>query len=134
VKEGWLGSDYLILFSAEEQASATERYGIAAAVPDHTIVGLRSWDDFIVLDATGGIFTIPTVPMDAQYKQKYVLPANPPLQLDARMSGKIKWYVKPLAFGGDPKSKPNLTWVSHEDHAKLVVFWNRQYRNLQAPN
>ena len=31
--------------------------------------------------------------------------------------GKIKWYINPIVFGGDPKAEDNITWVSHEQHA-----------------
>jgi hypothetical protein len=39
---------------------------------------------------------------------------------DFRYSGKIKWYIKPIVFDGDPNPGENLTWVNHEKHAQLV--------------
>jgi len=56
-----------------------------------------------------------------------------PLNPDARFSGKIKWYVKPIVFGGDAGVGENLVWVSHEEHAQLVKFWNDKYRTLKSP-
>ena len=38
--------------------------------------------------------------------------------------GKIKWYVKALVFGGDPQSALNVIWVTHDQHAELVKYWN----------
>ena len=46
------------------------------------------------------------------------------LKPDSRFAGKIKWYVKPIAFGGDPDIETNLTWVDHEQHSQLVRWWN----------
>jgi hypothetical protein len=54
------------------------------------------------------------------------------LERDDRFAGKIKWYVTPLVFGGDPKIGDNLVWVSHEEHAQLVRWWNEQYRALKG--
>ncbi len=49
------------------------------------------------------------------------------LQSDERFTSKIKWYTKPLIFGGSPSDEANMSWVSHEDHSKLVKYWNDQY-------
>lgn len=51
------------------------------------------------------------------------------LEPDSRFKGKIKWYTTPIAFGGDAKLGENMTWVSHEEHAQLVRWWNNQYRS-----
>lgn len=55
------------------------------------------------------------------------------LQADARFTGKIKWYVQPIVFGGDPQMGNNVIWVGHEEHAKLVKWWNEQYRGVKGP-
>jgi hypothetical protein len=46
--EGWLGEDYVVLFDESEVAAASERYGAWRLLPGFTVLGLRSWDDFIV--------------------------------------------------------------------------------------
>jgi hypothetical protein len=51
--EGWCGDDYLVLYSDAERQPASERYGIADLLPGFAIIGLRSWDDFIVQDSDG---------------------------------------------------------------------------------
>jgi len=55
------------------------------------------------------------------------------LQPDGRFTGKIKWYVKPIALGGDAGVGENLVWVSHEEHGQLVKWWNDKYLALKAP-
>ncbi|MFT4666216.1 MAG: hypothetical protein ACI8YQ_002636 [Polaribacter sp.] len=37
---------------------------------------------------------------------------------------KIKWYEKPIVFGGDPN---DFMWVDIDQHQKLVAFWNKIY-------
>jgi hypothetical protein len=50
------------------------------------------------------------------------------METDSRFTGRIKWYIKPVVFGGDPNPGENVTWVTHEQHAELVAWWNRKYR------
>jgi hypothetical protein len=131
VQEGWHGDDYLILFNEPEMAQASERYGIAEVFPGHVIVGLRGWDDFIVRDERGNTFSVPTVPLDARYLSPFSLPKEPQLKTDSRFSGKIKWYVKPLVFGGDLHAGENVIWISQEQHAQIVRWWNALYRSTK---
>jgi hypothetical protein len=132
MKEGWLNDDYLVLFSEEEVDAISSKYGISQSLPNYALVGLRGWDDFIVQDSRGALFTVPTVPIGKEHIEPFSLPENPSLKSDGRFTGKIKWYVKPLVFGGDLKDSENLIWVSHEQHAELVAWWNNQYRALKT--
>lgn len=129
--EGWDGDDYLILFDESESPAASERYGLARFLPGFTILGLRGWDDFIVRDPSGAVFIVPAVPIDHEYLQPFQAPRNDiRLEPDPERSGKIKWYVQPLIFGGDPSVGENMTWISHDDHAEAVKWWNDKYREL----
>lgn len=127
--QGWWGDDYYILFTAAEAGLEAERYAMNVWLPGCTLVGLKSWDDFLVRDGERGVFTVPVVPLDRRYME----PAQPPsptdsLKQDTRLEGKLRWWVKPLVFGGDPKDPSNTIWVSPEQHAQLVKWWNEQYR------
>ena len=134
MQEGWLGDDYLILFEDEHEAEAAAgRYALASALTGFRLIGLRGWDDFLVVDENGGVFSVPTVPLDKKDLAPFQMPAGAiSLQPDDRFTEKIKWYVKPVVFGGDPHMGDNLTWVSHEEHAQLVQWWNKMYRDLTA--
>ena len=50
---------------------------------------------------------------------------------DERVRGKIKWYIKPLLFGGEPGMSDNVKWVELDQHAQLVRFWNQKYREIR---
>lgn len=134
MNEGWLNDDYLILFSEAEIDDASKKYGIAQSLPGYSVLGLLGWDDFIVRDPSGRTYLVPTVPIDKQYLKGFILPRTVTLKSDGRFKEKIKWYVKPLVFGGDPDEKENLAWVTHEQHSQLVVWWNNQYRALKQQN
>jgi hypothetical protein len=130
ITEGWYDGDYLILFA--ERASALEgAYGIASALPGYRLVGLKGWDDFVVEDSAGGRFTVPTVPLQLDYLEPFDAPRDPsPLEPDPTVRGRIKWYTTPLAFGGDPESEANVSWIDLDEHVKLVVWWNAKYRSV----
>jgi hypothetical protein len=131
LQEGWHGDDYIILFNEPEMVQVSAGYGIAEFLSGHVIVGLRGWDDFIVRDERGSMFSIPTVPLEAMYLSPFSLPKEPRLKADPRFSGRIKWYVKPLVFGGDPHLGENVIWISQEQHAQLVRWWNALYRSTK---
>jgi hypothetical protein len=134
MREGWNTDDYLILFDQDEISAASEKYSISTLLPGYEVVGLRGWDDFIVRNREGQIFTVPTIPVDAKYLASFQLPeSSRELQTDERFLGKIKWYVKPPVFGGDPSQGENLIWVNHEQHAQLVRYWNDAYRSIAQP-
>lgn len=132
MEEGWLNDDYLVLFSEAESAIAAENYKLHQHLPGLALVGLCGWDDFIVINPNGAMLTLPTVPMNPKQAASFSLPEQLALEPDSRFANKVKWYVKPLVFGGDPDDPANLAWVSHEQHAELVVWWNDQYRAAKA--
>jgi hypothetical protein len=133
MKEGWHGDEYLVLFDEPEVAAASARYAISQFLPGYEVLGLRGWDDFIVRDAAGQIYSVPTVPLEKQYISPYTLPSRQTIfETDPRFEAKIKWYLKPLAFGGDPEKRENLQWVDGEQHAQLVKWWNNKYRSLKT--
>ena len=130
--EGWHGDDHLILFDEAEAGQASNRYAIAKFLPGYRVIGLRGWDDFIVQDSAGGTYIVATVPAVAKNLSPYTLPAaDSKLSPDDRFKGKIKWYVKPVVFGGDPAMTENVAWVSHEEHAQLVKYWNDLYHSAK---
>ena len=126
--EGWCGDDYLILFE-DESRHFEQAYGLAESLPGFRLVGLRGWDDFLLEDPGGGYLTVPTVPVLERLLKRFSMPVHPAeLVPDARFAGRIKWYTKPIAFGGDPNPGENLTWVGLRDHTQLVRWWNAQYQ------
>jgi hypothetical protein len=67
VIEGWYGSDHLLLFNETEIASASDRYAVSQFLPGYKVIGLRCWDDFILEDASGARYCVPTVPTVAEH-------------------------------------------------------------------
>lgn len=132
MNEGWLNDEYMVLFTEAESVSASSKYKLSQYLPGYTLVGLRSWDDFIVISSAGAMCSLPTIPIDPKMAVPFSFPENLSLESDERFTGKIKWYLKPLIFGGDPQDEGNLTWVSPEKHAELVVWWNNQYKTIKA--
>ncbi|MCC6075218.1 hypothetical protein ACFPTX_01195 [Pseudomonas sp. GCM10022188] len=132
MNEGWLNDEYLILFSEAESISASSKYKLSKFLPNYTLVGLRGWDDFIFIDPRGALCSVPTVPLEPTMATPFSLPENLFLEPDDRFAGKIKWYLTPLFFGGDPQDMNNLSWVSLDQHSELVAWWNEQYNALKT--
>jgi hypothetical protein len=128
--EGWHGDDYLILFG-DEAPKFEKAYALSDLLPAYRLLGLKAWDDFIVEDRDGARFTVPTVPVLSRHLSPFDLGSGEEdLTPDNRFRGKIKWYITPVAFGGDPSQGDNVTWVTLGQHAQLVRFWNQKYRAL----
>jgi hypothetical protein len=130
--EGWHNDDYLVILSQSERGAATGQYKFEQFLPGYSLVGLRGWDDLIVCNQAGTTFALPAVPLQVSYLEPFSVPEAPSLQPDAPFSGKVKWYLKPLIFGGSAQDSANLAWVTHEQHATLVVWWNEQYKSIKA--
>jgi hypothetical protein len=129
MKDGWYNDDYYVLYEDQEEARlATARYRLQDYLPAYSIVGLKGWDDFILCDLQSIYYTVPTVPLIREDLKPFSFPAEP-LKLvgDQRFAGRIKWYIKPIVFGGSPTQEENLAWLSHDQHAEVVIFWNKTY-------
>ena len=129
--EGWLGEDYLVLF--QERAGEFDRaYGVSETLPGYRPVGLRGWDDFIVEDDSGAQFTVPTIPL----AREHLVPFNGAsrsvaLEPDPKFGGRVKWHVKPIVFGGDPSAESNVAWITLDQYAELVRWWNGKFREVR---
>jgi hypothetical protein len=132
--EGWFNEDYWALCETESEAAhVTAVYGLADYLPGYLIVGLKGWDDFILCNRQTQYFTVPAVPLDEQYLKPFDFPAQPMrLEADERLAGRIKWYLKPIIFNGDPQAEENMVWLSQAKHAEFVRWWNQLYRQQQA--
>jgi hypothetical protein len=58
---------------------------------------------------TGVVFRVSTVPCDSKHLEPLHIPDADELVADDHFTGKVKRYIKPLAFGGDPSLGDNLT-------------------------
>jgi hypothetical protein len=132
MKEGWNDHSYVIVFEGEEVRRATEGYGLAQFMPGYMVIGLIGWDDFIVEDKNNQRHTVPTVPLDLGNLSPFDSTLLHNLRSDPRFTGKIKWYIKPIIFGGDPNLGTNVTWIDLPSHQKAVQWWNEMYRDLGA--
>jgi hypothetical protein len=134
MREGWCNDDYWSLCDNQKEAEhLTTLYGLADYLPGYFILGLKGWVDFILSDREGRYSLIPTVPFERGSLAPFSFPAAfLRLESDDRFTGKIKWYVKPIRFGGDPTAKENVAWLSRDEHAQAVRWWNQFYYDTFA--
>lgn len=133
MNEGWFKEEYWTLCEdAQEANRVTAMYGIEEYLPGYLIVGLKSWDDFILVDHHDRYFTVPTVPLEREKVEPFQFPAETlRVEADERYRKKIKWYVKPIIFGGDPSANENMAWLSMEQHVEFVKWWNDLYFSIR---
>ncbi len=118
MKEGWYNDEYLILFEGDEIQQKEQEYELGRQLPGHRLLGLVGWDDLLVSErASQKLFRVPVVPISSRQRKEWPHSVDSTaLKLDGRFQGKVKWYVKPIAFGGDPNSAENgrgsLTWIT----------------------
>ena len=126
MKDGWFNEEYFVLYETKEEAiSATSRYQLSEYLPGFFVVGLKFWDDFILCDTDGRYYTVPTVPPVREEVAAFSFPAGSlKLHADPKYAGKIKWHIQPIVFGGSPAAHENLAWLSHDQHAEAVIYWN----------
>lgn len=134
MQEGWYDEDYWILCETlEESMHLTREYGIEQYLPGFRIVGLKGWDDFVLVNSSGDYFCVPTVPLTAEYLEPLAFPTERlRLEEDERYLNRLKWYVQPLAFGGDATDQTNIAWLALDAHIEAVRWWNEfYYQNYQ---
>lgn len=131
MNEGWYKDEYFILFAPEEAEVAGQRYGIDQALPNHSLIGLVGWDEFILAGPSGRTWRVPTVPLVEEYREELSFDVSPSdLAPDDRLKGRIKWYITPVIFGGDPEVGENISWIDLKSHQELVRWWNQKYAAL----
>ena len=134
MREGWCNGDYWVLCEDQKEAvHLTAIYGLTEYLPGYFIVGLKGWDDFILVDRESQYFSVPTVPLERASLTPFRFQAETlRLESDERFTKKIKWYVKPIRFGGDPSASENTAWLSLDEHAGAVKWWNKFYYDTFA--
>jgi hypothetical protein len=132
MKEGWFNDNYWAICETPQEAKdITVLYGLTDYLPGYSIVGMKGWDDFILADWESQYHIIPVLPLDRKYLKPFHFPAQTfRLEKDERFTRKIKWYVQPTVFGGDPSSEGNILWLSLDEHAKAVKWWNKLYLDV----
>ena len=86
----------------------------------------------LVRDSAGRTFSTPTVPPHLEHPSLFAIPElRNDLQPDARFRGEIRWYGKPIVFGSDAAIGENMKWISLEQDAQLVLWWNDLYRSVK---
>ena len=130
---GWHDDNHFILFNGEESDEFGPAYGFPDFLPGFRVAGVFNCDDFIVTDSHSSAFTVPTVPLNEQHLKPFHQDfRRVELTQDSRTAGKIKWYLNPIVFGGDPQLDSNIQWVNVGQHTALVKWWNQKYREIKA--
>jgi len=131
MKHFWVDDIHYNLFEEEEHLLIS-KYKIDLYISGYKLIGLIGWDEFL-LEKDKKYFKVPTVPIDINNLEEIsdICKLNE-LTNKESIYDKIKWYTKPIVFGGNPKDEKNIIWVDIEQHIKLVTFWNNKYSEYKT--
>lgn len=130
--QGWHDENYINLFDASESQQLGRLYALSDSFADYQLTGLVGWDDFILCDGRGRLFRVPTVPAVVENMKPLGFEIDfSKVVSDTRFTNLVKWYVKPIVFGGDPELGENVVWITLDQHAELVRWWNTKYFEMK---
>jgi hypothetical protein len=138
--EGFLAHGYVRLYSADQVSSLNRDYAVQEWLPGHVLIGSDGGGTAITLAPDGAVLEVPFIPMDARYCTRRVqnwtsflgvavVGVDRPQPKPAYI-GKEIHELQPVLFGGDPCDPANKVALSPEEHAPLVVWWNRKFREV----
>ncbi len=147
--EGFVGSRYLRLYPVERLGELNRAFGVAEFAPGLIVFGSSGGGDAFAFDArtaATSIIQVPFIPLDLEWgiccgatlgDLVSHLQAEASGDAHARLPnpeliGREIHERQPVVFGGDPVDPRNKVALSPEDYARLVVWWNRQYRAHMA--
>jgi hypothetical protein len=138
--EGFLAGTYVRLYSADQLSSLNRAYAVQQWLPGHLLIGSDGGGTAITLAPDGAIVEVPFIPMDTRYSTRRVQDwasflgvaaggVDRPQPIPSYI-GKEIHELQPVLFGGDPCDPANKVTLSPEEHAPLVVGWNRKFREV----
>lgn len=149
--EGFIGQNYLRLYSTEEVITFNQAYQVNRFVPGLIIFGSTGYGEAYAFDtrhSPATIVKVPFIPFDAELVEPLYADfgaflqalfelkvgdksaARPEINMEA--VGKEAHQRHPLAHGGDPTDPANTVMVPTKDHAKICAFWNRVWQSQKS--
>lgn len=141
-REGFLGRQYLRLYRLEELRHLNEAYQISLCRPDLVVFASDGYGEgFAFYKGSSQLLNIPLIPIPVINENiDSVAPdfnafaqanlSEPAAALSQHPVGQELHLKQPLCFGGDWNDEKNLVWVTPPQHAELVRYWNRIYRDV----
>lgn len=147
--EGFVGESYFRLYPAEKIIPLNTLYGTSEFAPNLLIFGSNGGGEAFAFDKRRTpirITQIPFIPMRLEYAidrgeslseciahLKANSKPNPPAsQLNPSLIGKEIHEILPVVFGGDTIDQANKVFLTPEEYAPYVVWWNRKYQQLKS--
>lgn len=141
--EGFIGQNYLRLYSTKELLAFNQAYQVSRFVPGLIIFGSTGYGEAYAFDTRhtpAKIVKVPFIPLDADLVEPLyadfgaflhalfeVRASNKSTtrpEINMETVGKEAHQRHPLAHGGNPADPANTVMVPTKDHAEICVFWN----------
>ena len=147
--EGFIGEQFVRLYSVEQLMTFNPAYGLDEFMPGFVLIGSDGGGEAYMLNAKltpAPVLQIPFIPMIESYGRpiapsvaawNQALAAIPPdsnvkhMPTSPTFQREI-YEVKPIVFGGSPTDPKNKALIPLDKYAELVVWWNRTFRTMSA--
>src|SRR4051812_12487051 len=149
--EGFVGQSYFRLYPVENLAKLNAAFGVQEFAPGLVIFGSNGGGEAFAFDmrtSAPGVVQLPFIPMAYEYiierspsfADFLVRMARPdpgdhrtlPTHINPDTLGKEIHEITPIVFGGSPTDPANKAYLTTEQYAEYVVWWNRTYRNVRS--
>lgn len=143
--EGFVGQQYLRLYSVAELVELNAAYRVSAFAPGLFVIGSNGSSEAYGFDTRtvpAPVVQVPFIPLDFQYADVRgdtflgflsnlagtdPLTGSPAPLINMEAVGKEAHFRQPLVFNGSPTDPGNQVLVPSEAHAEICVFWNGVY-------
>lgn len=142
--EGFIGNEYCRLYPLDELISLNESFSVKEFAPEIFVFGSNGGGEAFAFKATTSsvsIVKIPFIPMDVGFAEllgktfRNFLASfnenedNESAEINRNLIGKEIHEIQPIVFGGSPIDPKNKAFVPVKDYGKLIVFWNKIWKN-----
>lgn len=147
--EGFIGEQFLRLYSVEQLLCLNPAYKVDEFMPGFVLIGSNGGGEAYAINARltpAPVFQIPFIPMTEAYGRLtapsvsswYQSFASTPVNtVDCHTPSSPTFQreiheINPIVFGGSPTDMSNKALVPLDKHAELCVWWNRTFRTVSA--
>lgn len=149
--EGFISDSYCRFYAVEDLIPLNEVFLVKEFAPELFIFGSNGGGEafaFNIKNIPCSSVEIPFIPMDIKWAKSLGntisdffshLSSRTDLEttgvspsINKALIGKEIHEIQPVVFGGDPLDPKNKIPLSPNDHAKLVVFWNKIWQGRKS--
>jgi hypothetical protein len=148
--DGFIGTDYFILWQAEELSKFNSGYEVSKYAPGLLLFGSNGGGDGFAFDTRTSpyyVMQVPFVGMSAadefrvagsfnellkRRQEKMLRSSERPRRSKPTLRRKEIFEIKPIILGGSPTDPENKVALTRDQHMELVCYWNKVVSDIRS--